>query len=658
MSGDRKILFVAPRWQPFSSLKPHLLKLAKSGDEVIVLTKVPLPDGDVNRLMQLGCSSVRPLDSYLSHKEIDEIRSEVVRLIEGLPQASPDFARAVDYKGISLWQLAEMATFYPVFDVVRCLQAMSRALEQEKPDEIWAWQDRGPNLFWHDVPWRSLGAFAEYWLHSRVIDYNQLIAQLAASAGVKFRPLLLPAWFRGIAPLAGRMVGFAYRLYLEHQERRNSKRSNRSTRPPNPGVENGVMIMSGGVSTDYVAIPIAQAIENETGTRAFVARLARHVRTEECELLDQEGVHYIFCQEFATEDVFSAARKDRSRLVSSWREIQRLPEIGQYLKWGGISLWAVLRGDVELMRHGYLPVVMKNIEIFCRIVDQTKPGALVITNFYSPEERAAICIAHKRNIRTLAVPYFPLAEGSPPINMMIDTIALWGDDMKEFLIRRTIPLPHHMVITGNPAFEYRCRKAGIELPYKAAGVWGPEVKQKRVLFISQSAQQDYTEEKRRLHLECVYSAAGCLPDILFVVKLHPMESINMHLKLIKSMKLINVVIEQNADLYQTILASDLVVTFSSTAGFEAMLLDKPIIAINLVGEPIGRIPYLRDGAAYGVYERERLPQAIEWVLTDPDIRRQLSLKRQQSLRRYLYQCDGQSANRIAAEIFDMVGETR
>ncbi len=656
MSADRKLLFVAPRWQPVNTLKRHISTLAKRGNKVIVLTKVPLPDGDVNRLKQLGCSAVRPLDSYLSYQEIDKIREEAVKLIEGLPPASSDFARAVDYKGISLWQLAEMATFYPVYDVIRCLQAMSHAIEQEKPDEVRAWQDRGANLFWHDVPWRSLGAFAEYWLHSRVIDYNEPIAQLVASAGVKFRPLLLPAWFRTVAPLAGMTVSFAYRLYLERQERRNFKHSNRATGQPLPGVENGVMIMSGGASADYVVIAVAQALENGGGTPAFVARLTGQVGSSECGLLDREKVRYMFYQEFATEDFFSAARKARRRLVNSWRAIERPPEIGQHLKWKDISIWPALKRDVGLMFSGYFPALAKDIVALDRIMERTVPKALLVTNYYSAPERAAIMLARTRKVPTLLLTFFPLAEGLPPIPVLVDKIALWGEDMRQFLLDHPSMAPKRMVLTGNPAFEYRLKKAGLTVG-QADGDNVTANGHPNVLFISQAAQQDYTSEKRRIHLEAVYNAARLLPDIQFAIRLHPMESGHAHFEFIKNHALQNATIENGIDLYRAIMASDLVITFSSTAGIEAMLLDKPIIAINLVGEPVGRIPYLRDGAAYGVYERERLPQAIALVLADPDIRRQLSLKRQECLRRYLYQCDGQSANRIAAEILGMVGET-
>jgi CDP-glycerol glycerophosphotransferase (TagB/SpsB family) len=130
------------------------------------------------------------------------------------------------------------------------------------------------------------------------------------------------------------------------------------------------------------------------------------------------------------------------------------------------------------------------------------------------------------------------------------------------------------------------------------------------------------------------------PEKQLVIKLHPSEKLEEYRE-IPGMAEQKVIICRDVDLYGLLHASELLMTVHSTVALEAMILDKPVITVNLTGKP-DVMPYAESGAALGVYRKEDLAPAINKALYDPEVREKMAGKREKFVYDHAYKLDGQA----------------
>ena len=97
-------------------------------------------------------------------------------------------------------------------------------------------------------------------------------------------------------------------------------------------------------------------------------------------------------------------------------------------------------------------------------------------------------------------------------------------------------------------------------------------------------------------------------------------------------------------------------TINSTAAIEAIILDKPVIVVNLTGE-VDIMPYAQSGAALGVYKEEELVSAINDALNDKNTIRQLKEARKMFESEHAYKVDGKSTERVV-ELIERIIESK
>lgn len=153
------------------------------------------------------------------------------------------------------------------------------------------------------------------------------------------------------------------------------------------------------------------------------------------------------------------------------------------------------------------------------------------------------------------------------------------------------------------------------------------------------------------NIKTVYNAMASLKDVLLVIKLHPEEDQKALLyKADKSFE--PLIVGGEEDTYPLLFACDLMMTKSSTTATEAVALNKPVISLNLSGEP-DMVRYVAERVALGVYKEEDLKPAIERLLKDDS---ELAKNREKYIEKYLYKIDGKSTERAVNLILKVLKE--
>ena len=141
-------------------------------------------------------------------------------------------------------------------------------------------------------------------------------------------------------------------------------------------------------------------------------------------------------------------------------------------------------------------------------------------------------------------------------------------------------------------------------------------------------------------------------DITLIIKQHPGET-NKYTKLIyrflKKYKINVIITAKDADTYELIYACDVLMTKSSTTVLEAILLDKPVIVLNLSGER-DVINFVQEGVAKGVYNQTSLEPTIVNLLSNDD----LKIYRQKFISNHLFKNDGRATSRVIQAIISII----
>lgn len=238
--------------------------------------------------------------------------------------------------------------------------------------------------------------------------------------------------------------------------------------------------------------------------------------------------------------------------------------------------------------------------------------------------------------------------------------AVTGEFDRRLMMHRGV-YPEQVTITGQPRYDllFQERKNSIapEIPS-----W---VSEPIFLFATQPAfeYRDWgnREPVREVDLAALVITA-CQPHLYertLVVKLHPRESLETYLSLPEFSKAqeSNVWFTRDADLQTLLERSDLVIVPGSSVAQEAIILDKPVIALSFA-VPGGK-SYLTDNpAVFDVTAPHQLSEALQLVLNDTVVRERLSEGRFGFVTERLHRADGNASERVARLILDLLEDSR
>ncbi|MDO8643196.1 MAG: polysialyltransferase family glycosyltransferase [Candidatus Woesearchaeota archaeon] len=302
-------------------------------------------------------------------------------------------------------------------------------------------------------------------------------------------------------------------------------------------------------------------------------------------------------------------------------------------------------------------------ETFKRVLQETNTRALLI---YSPAgviDRCAIQAAHQCGIPTIRLTH----------GMGIST-TLW-----------TYPETFHVLANSDIEKE---RYIQLGAPPENVRVIGPVFLEGIQEYIARSKQQKYNKKKNKNKKPTILFCTApivqenivkkeryfdvirkMLDDLSSVnnnvcevqVKLHPIEKYyDEYEKIIAEMPNKNITVIRGTlgkkQLYDLIERCDVFVSFFSTTLFEANLLNKPTILVELYDRNVVDNEGIFYGSSDAVlkiepdYHNHELRTTLERVLTDTKLQKTLSYKRKEFIQKFFYKVDGKAPQRAAQEI--------
>jgi len=322
----------------------------------------------------------------------------------------------------------------------------------------------------------------------------------------------------------------------------------------------------------------------------------------------------------------------------------------------GISLTAMLHDEFRHFFDVKAPALIGYIEWAERITKVFKPKAVVVFEDATTLSRT-YCRAFKNNgVPVLVIQHGAVMERSGigmhdflicPLEASVQ--AVWGEigvNEKQGGIG---------IVTGNPQYDFvhdgfnpnklkTCHKLRLD----------PE---KGIIVVATEWYNSYAsthiDEVGERFIRYTLRALKKFPDKQIVIKLHPTFNKKYGEIALAIAKEENVKVTITASyLWELLDICDLVIVTSSTVGLDAMIVDKPVVVVNLEEQP-DAIAYV-PSAAKGAYNIDGIAPVVSVVLNNQQLQRELVVGRKKFIYKYAYIQDGKASYRVAELISQMI----
>lgn len=286
-------------------------------------------------------------------------------------------------------------------------------------------------------------------------------------------------------------------------------------------------------------------------------------------------------------------------------------------------------------------VFAKTILYLTKLSGFSKPNILVVLSEGIIPTKVAVAVAKRSGIPTLLLLQLGmLGKNYECPTFLADKISVPGDFIKDLVIGCGVD-EERIVVTGRPTYDVLIRA---EERFDKVGICrklGLDPSKKILVYCTENLP--LTETQRMAYAIC--NAVKGFLDVQFVIKVHPSElSLSVYDTVLKQVG-IRALVTKEADIYEVLYVCDLMMTGYSTTALDAMILDKPVITLNLTGlkDPI---PFAESGAAIGVYSEKDLKQGIKNGLYDDSTKVRLRRDREKFVYEQTYLSDGKATERI------------
>lgn len=208
-----------------------------------------------------------------------------------------------------------------------------------------------------------------------------------------------------------------------------------------------------------------------------------------------------------------------------------------------------------------------------------------------------------------------------------------------------------VVVMGQPRYDILAHADKIYDKNRIVSDLGLDPNKKILLWCTQT--HDLSLNENISNINAVYNTMTQLKEeTQLIIKLHPgedQEAPNYY----NNTSYRPMILKNDVDTYSLLFVCDLLITKSSTTAIEAVILNKPVVILNLSREP-NQVNYVREGVALGVYNPVDLLSAIEKLIEGSST---LHENRNNYINKYLYKIDGKATDRIVNLIKSMLDKS-
>lgn len=518
------------------------------------------------------------------------------------------------YRGVSLGEMLRLPLIEALAEALRSRAALETIIREHGPSAVAA---------------------------VRPLDLSSLGAHRVALNGWRLRMRRQAEALRPAALRLAKQVGLSGLVRLGRLRTRAAGRM----RPARPGEIRALLVMESLGALAASLWPVLEEIERrgEIEARLFTGSLhvARRLAASNLDFVITDT----YLPRLARQRLAPIAREQASRLHLAAAAQAARGVLGMAEIWD--TAGPILSGVVTTL----LPECLARVEAVRRALAQEKPDVVLMASAAHPLGYAFSAAGQLAGAPTVEITHgIPVMEYAY-LPVRTDKVAVWGPAMRDWYAERGTD-PARIAITGQPRFD----RIGNRRPADGGRALRKQIGVPAGAPIVTLATNPVSDQENARLLRAVVAAMRGFRRHHLVIKMHPAERGEVQRRVASECGCPASVV-QAVDLHQLIAASDALLTYHSTVGLEAMILDTPVVVINLSGLP-DPAPYVERGAALGASDEAEIVSALYTVLETSDRSRALAEARRRFVADYAGEVDGGAASRVVDLMCEIGGAAR
>jgi len=341
------------------------------------------------------------------------------------------------------------------------------------------------------------------------------------------------------------------------------------------------------------------------------------------------------CKDYLSDAFLKKARQFPD---DCWKKFINFPEIHKEFTWKGVNFWNAVSEELRDRYIAFFSELILEISYAEHIIQKYQLDTFLMPWDDALFHRSFTSVAKKMGLATMRYQHGISVKNTYLPMPRSDKVVVWGEGGRDFYLKIGV-LPENIIIAGFSIRDLLVQEYSSTNRLKFCRKFKLDPSKKIVFYAdtpysgSNSALSSHYDTSQVL-LKFV-NAANKLPDIQFLVKFHQGDFAEEEkIELIKKhSKVSNICIFRwYFDIYMLGANSDTVITEYSTAGLEAMILDKPVIIFELRHKDMGYLSPYEDGKGVVVVNREEdIVPTIKRIFTDYELLKKLDNDRKEFL---------------------------
>lgn len=352
----------------------------------------------------------------------------------------------------------------------------------------------------------------------------------------------------------------------------------------------------------------------------------------------QAGTTCFFTDFFRLPDWVQAGKLLKKKLAR-WDQYDS--EIRANFVFDSISLFPLIRGKLERFRRWGLPQALREFFIVRRILSSNIKNVLLGSDSHKMGRMFALC-CREMEINSIVLQHGALYEKWTYTPVTATKIAVWGEYCKKWLTDRGVDAAQ-IVTAGQPRYDCLFRYSPKVSEGQIKSSLALSQSEPFILIGATSLPRDQNTEFFKIISEGLKRYSK---EFKVVVKLKPSEpQWEFFKEITERFGLKNCRFTADTDLFSLLHASHLIITCASTIGLEALMLNKPLVVVEVSGQE-EMIPYRQYDAAFLTNSGKELEMAIDEIVQRSQIYRQKQANGKTLIREYIGDIDGSASHRV------------
>lgn len=398
-------------------------------------------------------------------------------------------------------------------------------------------------------------------------------------------------------------------------------------------------------------VPVAEVLAQRGIASCFVAS------TPACFFdLRQRGIHAVYAPAVWRK----AVKVARAAAMRNLMVLNHVPGI-TFPPLSGIELASVEIAEAfRAPLKRLLPMVYENVAITDGILDTIAPQVLIVGNDITLVGRCGCVQSNVHGVRTICMMHGNVP-GHPIQGRTAATRTLVYGDINRRTLESLGVAPQRIVVTGPPYLDDKPFQSGKPHPAIAQRL-GLNSEQTLIMVLTSGPGHSVSLTHHMQVIETVMRLSSEFTQAMFIAKLHRKDKVAYYQEIQRRVPehRLQVVADRArgfpTSVFDWLQGAKLVLTGASTASLEAMLMDVPVITMDLVGELKG-YDFIDVGATTHIHTFEELATAVQRLIFNSHARTDALQRSSAYIRDSLHMLDGQASHRAAQAILDLMQDS-